>query len=462
MKKTLLVIIVVLCVLSLLASCGYDPSSGTNTAQATLSPQAEDGAEEATAPAPPTPTPKSTKSHTPAPSPTPTAEPSPSPTPEPPPEAALEPSSESSSEPSTDPSEEPSEDPSGESAEPAETSLLEITYLDVGQGDAAFVSCDGHFMLIDGGESSQSSLIYSFLKAHGIEYLDYMIASHPDADHIGGLSGALNCAMVGTALCTTTEHDTEPFYDFVKYLSAQDINITVPSTGDQFQLGSAVCTVLFPQSDQPILDNTSIVVRIEFGETSFLFTGDTEIPDEYTMLDAGIDAQSTVLKVSHHGSENGTCVDFLNSVKPEYAVISVGGDNPYGHPTEAVLRQLQEAGIQTFRTDMQGDIHCVSDGKTVSFDVEKNADADVFSAAGGIDNWNASRNAMAAAAIGSVTTAGGRNQAISYIVNTNTGKFHYPDCSSVFDMKESNKWAFTGTRDELIAMGYSPCGRCHP
>lgn len=341
-----------------------------------------------------------------------------------------------------------------------EDSSFEIYFLDVDQGDCAVVVCDNHAMIIDGGKSSESNLVYSFLKSHGIMHLDYMVASHPDADHIGGLAGALNYASVDTAFCTVTSHDTKTFNSFEKYLGKQNVGITVPNAGDTYRLGSAVFTVIAPRNAAMLSDNTSIIIRIQYGETSFLFTGDAEREDEIAAINSGYDLKSTVLKVGHHGSDSSSSYQFIYNVDPEYAVISVGGRNTYGHPTDNVLSRLRDAGTITFRTDMQGDIHCVSDGKNVVFDVEKNADINTYTAAGGYNNYLDAVSKPVNTPAPSKTISNGMTA--DYIVNTNTGKFHYPSCSSVNQMNESNKWYYTGTRDELIASGYSPCGRCHP
>lgn len=257
-----------------------------------------------------------------------------------------------------------------------EDSTFEIHFLDVGQADAALIICDEEAMLIDGGNSEDSDFIYAYLEEHEITYLDYIVATHGHEDHVGGLSGALNYAMVGRAYCSVTEYDSEAFSDFLKYLGEQEIGITVPSAGDSFMLGSADVTILGPinESDDP--NNTSIVLRVVYGDTSFLFTGDAEREEEQDILDAGYKLKSTVLKVGHHGSESSTTYPFLYEIEPEYAVISVGEDNSYGHPTEAVLSRLRDADVAVYRTDMQGTVICESDGQKVTFSVERNADAD--------------------------------------------------------------------------------------
>lgn len=335
-------------------------------------------------------------------------------------------------------------------------SSFEIYYLDVGQGDAACVICDGRAMLIDGGSSANSRLIYSFLKSHGIDHLDVIIATHADADHVGGLSGALQIATVGTAYCSVRQSDTEAFQDFLKYLNRRNTEITVPSAGDRFSLGSATAVILYPQSGLSFSDNSSVAVRIEYGETSFLFTGDCESEDETAMLSGGLELSSTVLKVAHHGSADATSSRFLQKVRPQYAVISVGGENTYGHPTDTVLAALFEAGVVLYRTDMHGTIRCVSDGVTVTFDTEKEPEFDPYLVAGGYAAFLARQSGA------SDRSASDDEAPVRYVVNKNTKKFHLPSCPSVNDIKESNKWLFTGTREELIEMGYVPCKRCHP
>ena len=174
-------------------------------------------------------------------------------------------------------------------AELPQNSTFEVHYLDVGQGDCSLVLCDGHAMLIDGGEASDSSKVYAYLKAHGLNHLDYMVATHAHSDHIGGLSGALNYATVDTAFCPVTEYDSKAFSSMVKYLGNQGLGITVPSAGDRFMLGSATVQVLGPQKNYEDPNDTSIVLKVTYGETSFLFTGDAERTAEADIIAAGYD-----------------------------------------------------------------------------------------------------------------------------------------------------------------------------
>lgn len=350
---------------------------------------------------------------------------------------------------------------SAKSSSGEQKELLTVTFLDVGQGDAAVLQCGGQTMMIDGGKAKASSYIYSWLKKNQISYLDVMVATHTDADHIGGLPGALNYAKVGTAYCPVTSGTTKTFQSFVKYLKKQAKSITVPKAGDEFSLGGAQVRILGPTDPQAEGNNSSIVLKVTFGDTSFLFTGDAEREEEQELLESGYDLESTVLKVGHHGSDTSTSYLFLRTVNPQYAVISVGADNTYGHPTEAVLSRLRDADVKTCRTDLQGTITAVSDGKKVTFQTERNADINTLGNAGSGQKDETGQKNKAVSSAGKAA-ASDSSAKKTYVLNTNTHKFHDPDCSSVSQMKEKNKRIITESRDQIIADGYDPCGRCHP
>ena len=252
---------------------------------------------------------------------------------------------------------------------------LTVRFLDVGQADAAILECGGEVMMIDGGGRADSSLIYSVLSnTLGIAHIDCMIATHPHEDHVGGLSAALNACSVGRIYSPVKRWDSKTFSSFVKYAQEQGLELTAPEAGDSFAFGDAQVQFLSPARRYGNTNDCSIVVRIVHGDNAFLFTGDAEWDAEHDMAASGYDLSADVLKVGHHGSDTSSSYVFLREVMPSYAVISCGAGNAYGHPAESVLSRLKDTGAEVLRTDWHGNIVCVSDGHTLSFTVERNAD----------------------------------------------------------------------------------------
>ena len=240
---------------------------------------------------------------------------------------------------------------------------LRIQFIDVGQADAALLICKEQTMLIDGGNVGDGEKIYSILKEHEIQTLDYVVCTHAHEDHVGGLAAALTACDAKTIFCPVTDYDSKAFRNFADRAG----EITVPKVGDCFDFGGAKVQILACDPYAEETNNTSIVLKLTYGQTSFLFTGDAEYPVEQALLDDSYNPSATVLKVGHHGSSSSTSYRFLNAVMPQYAVISVGTDNSYGHPDDAVLSRLRDADVTVYRTDLDGDLFCTSDGQRVTF-----------------------------------------------------------------------------------------------
>lgn len=333
-----------------------------------------------------------------------------------------------------------------------------LTMLDVGEGLSVLVQADGEYMLYDGGGRDASSYVVSSLSSRGISELDYMVASHYDEDHISGLVGVLHTAQVDTTVVPDYQADTSIYTSFEKAVASAGTTVIYPAPGDTFSLGSAQCQVLSPASwDNEYENNNSIVIRITYGDFSCLLTGDAEMEAEDEMISSGWILDSDILVVGHHGSAYSTTEDFLDAVSPSYAFISTGEGNRYGFPSKQVMTELKERGIEMWRTDKQGEVSAFYDGSYVRFSSEPCSDwSDGESPA----PEQAAENSGSGNS-GPVSDTGSGNT-ITYVLNTNTMKFHYPDCPSAGKISDKNRQDSNASREELLAEGYSPCGNCNP
>lgn len=340
---------------------------------------------------------------------------------------------------------------------------LEVHYIDVGQGDATLIKCGSHAMLIDGGNNNKGTTVQLYLKKQGVESLDYVIGTHPDADHIGGLDVIVykyNCEKV---IMPDYEKDTKTYQELVDVIHDKNMKITYPVVGEQYALGEAKFTIIAPNSNSygGNANDYSVAILLEYGKNRFLFTGDAEEASEAEMLTNGIDISADVYKVAHHGSRSASTQEFLNAVHPKYAVISCGEGNSYGHPHAEVLNRLRSMGVEVFRTDEQGSIIASSDGENITWNCSatdswqsgEQTESDRENSEDENPGDENSGNAISDAVTSEQTT---------YVLNTNTKKFHRETCSSVSQIKEENFQKVQMNREELEQSGYSPCKNCNP
>lgn len=265
---------------------------------------------------------------------------------------------------------------------PPQGGTLTVLFLDIGQGDSILVlSPGGHTMLIDGGNSSKdaSEVIIPALHAHGHDRLDFLVATHPDQDHIGGLVTVIQKIPVSHAVLTGQEHTTQTYEAFLgeisRLVNAGQLTPIKARRGTSLDLDPALKVEVLAPGDDVVAtrdtNNASIVIRLTYGAVSFLFTGDAEEDEETWILDRGSDVRAQILKVSHHGSKNGTSEAWLNAASPEVAVISVGAENRYGHPSSQVIERLARRKVKVYRTDQQGTITVTTDGSGYQVSTEK-------------------------------------------------------------------------------------------
>lgn len=311
-----------------------------------------------------------------------------------------------------------------------DTGEVKVHYIDVGQGDSILIESGDNSMLIDAGENDKGNLVVSYIQNLGISKLDYVVATHPHSDHIGGLDTVLDSINVENVILPKVEHTTKTYEDFLDAIIENDINAIQPIVGTDYKLGEATFTVAAPSSaEYEELNNYSVCIKLLYEDTSFLFVGDAEVLSEDEMLSCGVDISADVLKIGHHGSNSSTSTEFLNAVDPDYAVICVG-ENNYGHPTPATLEKLADKDVTVFMTSTEGTVVAASNGSTITFNkTSSNTNSD-----------NAPSEQL-------------------YIGNKNSRKFHLPTCHSLPAKKNQ---VYFDSRDEAIEASYDPCGECNP
>lgn len=252
---------------------------------------------------------------------------------------------------------------------------LSVHYIDVGQGDSILIKTEGLNVLIDAGERGNGETILSYLEAQEVKSLDYVIATHPHSDHIGSMADVLEKISVANVILPKLTQENTPttkiYENFLQAVKTSGAKVIAAEPGKTYGGERAVLTILGPCQQDDDLNNMSVVARLDFGATSFLFTGDAETPSENAILKNGLDVQADVLKMGHHGSRTSSGNAFLDEIQPAFCVIPCGAGNDYGHPHEETLRKLEKRGITPLRTDRDGTIVIGSDGNTLYCGTEK-------------------------------------------------------------------------------------------
>lgn len=249
---------------------------------------------------------------------------------------------------------------------------LTVYYIDVGQGDSILIEYSGKTMLIDAGESDMGSKVSSFLKDQGITNLDYVVATHAHADHIGGMTYILNEYPVGQFIDSGVPHTSATYEKMLTKIDEKNIPFHVVQRGEKIDFAPGIdVEVLNPGTEQnEDLNENSVVLKLTDGSVSFLFMGDAGLEAEESIMEDGYNVNADILKVGHHGSTSGSGQRFISAVSPEVSVIEVGAGNDYGHPHKETLQRLQQESI-VYRTDQSGNIMITTDGETYTIRTEK-------------------------------------------------------------------------------------------
>ena len=337
---------------------------------------------------------------------------------------------------------------------------MAVHFIDVGQGLAILVQSGGENLLYDGGNRSHADEVVQYLKNQQVETINYMISSHYDEDHLGGLVKCLDNFEVDHVLGSDYVHTSDLFNTFMNTAIAHAILVEYPSVGDTYEFGTGSFTVMAPDGISQNSNDNSVVIRLVNGNNSFMFMGDAEETSEQDMISTGMNLDCDVLSLGHHGSASSTSWDLLEAASPSWAVISCGLNNSYGHPAAETMGKLSDMDIPVFRTDDQGTVIALSDGNTISWNQEPCNDytsgSEKQSTDSSADQSEQDTNDAAATESYAAETDTSDTQGRMVWISATGSKYHsIPDCGNMNPDKATQE-----TESQALSQGYEACKKC--
>lgn len=338
---------------------------------------------------------------------------------------------------------------------------MAVNFIDVGQGLAILVQSGGENLLYDGGNRAHADEVVQYLKDQQVDTIDYMISSHYDEDHLGGLVKCLDNFEVEHILGSDYVHTSELFNTFMNTATAHAIIVEYPSVGDTYEFGTGSFTVMAPDGISQNSNDNSVVVRLVNGNNSFMFMGDAEETSEQDMISTGMNLDCDVLSLGHHGSASSTTWDLLEASTPSWAVISCGQDNSYGHPAAETMGKLKDMDIPVFRTDDQGTIIALSDGNVISWNQEPCNDYASGSEKKGSDSSSSQtaeysgNDAVVSESEAEEVSDSDTQERMVWISATGSKYHSKPDCGNMNPNKATQE-----TESQAISQGYGACKKC--
>lgn len=338
---------------------------------------------------------------------------------------------------------------------------MAVHFINVGQGLAILVQSGGENLLYDGGNRAHADEVVQYLKNQQVETIDYMISSHYDEDHLGGLVKCLDNFEVEHILGSDYVHTSELFNTFMNTATAHAIIVEYPSVGDTYEFGTGSFTVMAPNGISQNSNDNSVVIRLVNGNNSFMFMGDAEETSEQDMISTGMNLDCDVLSLGHHGSASSTTWDLLEASTPSWAVISCGQDNSYGHPSAETMGKLKDMDIPVFRTDDQGTVIALSDGNVISWNQEPCNDYASGSEKKGADSSSSqtaeySGNDAAVSESEAAEVSDSDTQERMVWISATGSKYHSkPDCGNMNPNKATQE-----TEAQALSQGYEACKKC--